>query len=417
MIYWAPLLHFYQPPTQTYEILERVCNESYRPLVKLLLEEPSARLTVNINAVLTEMLERSGMGDVVSGLRVLAEAGTIEFTGSAKYHPILPLIPRKEMVRQIELNYETNRRYFGEIYQPRGFFSPEMCYSREIVNPVRETGHRWLILSGVACPAAWPTSSVYGISGSGLSAFFRDDILSNRISFQNISVPGFLDFVGGLAGRNGDVYVITAMDAETYGHHIKNWEEIFLRRLLTAVDKGQADTEIAQQMPGHVIPAVKIVTLSRLLDLFPGAGPVEPRPSSWSTSIDDIKSGNPYPLWNSPGNQIQAWLWRHLYLAMELTDTALKMAKDEPACEYAGDARAMLDQAEHSCPFWWAAQKPLRNLSLIYRGLSQQTEVILNAYRAIEMSNPGEKAVTECHYRVIAAADLRNKITDALVMS
>src|SRR4030042_338385 len=99
MIYWAPILHFYQPPTQFHRVLRRVCNESYRPLVSLFHQQINARVTVNINAVLTEMLDEHGMSDVIDGLRELSELGRLEFVGSAKYHPILPLIPQDERLR------------------------------------------------------------------------------------------------------------------------------------------------------------------------------------------------------------------------------------------------------------------------------------------------------------------------------
>ncbi|HWQ29267.1 MAG TPA: hypothetical protein VNN12_09615, partial [Dehalococcoidia bacterium] len=90
-IYWAPLLHFYQPPIQIPEVLRKVVDESYRPLLEVFQQYPYARVTVNINGVLTEMLFESGYTDVIDGLRELAERGQLEFVGSAKYHAILPL--------------------------------------------------------------------------------------------------------------------------------------------------------------------------------------------------------------------------------------------------------------------------------------------------------------------------------------
>jgi hypothetical protein len=45
MIYWAQLLHFYQPPTQVPSVLRRICDESYRPLLKVFQEYPNARST------------------------------------------------------------------------------------------------------------------------------------------------------------------------------------------------------------------------------------------------------------------------------------------------------------------------------------------------------------------------------------
>ncbi len=49
MIYWAPLFHFYQPPTQTPGILMKVSNESYRPILAVFDEFPHAKATFNIN--------------------------------------------------------------------------------------------------------------------------------------------------------------------------------------------------------------------------------------------------------------------------------------------------------------------------------------------------------------------------------
>src|SRR4030042_6276880 len=141
MIYWAPLLHFYQPPTQHHWVLKKVGEESYRPLIKLFKELPNAKVTVNINGVLTEMLDEHGMSDVIEGLRELGERGQLEFTGSAKYHPILPLIPQDEGVRQIVHNFNTNRRLLGKSFAPAGFFPPELAYSEDILRQVVESGY------------------------------------------------------------------------------------------------------------------------------------------------------------------------------------------------------------------------------------------------------------------------------------
>jgi len=121
---WANFLHVYQPPTQTPEVVEQVANECYRKLVAILRRYPEAKLTLNISACLTEQLDRYGLGDVLDGIRECAERGQLELTGSAKYHPILPLIPEDEVRRQIRLNTETNSAFFGDAYRPRGFFAP-----------------------------------------------------------------------------------------------------------------------------------------------------------------------------------------------------------------------------------------------------------------------------------------------------
>ena len=59
---WANFLHIYQPPTQTREIVEKVTDECYRKLVAILQRHPEAKVTLNINASLTEQLDRYGLG-------------------------------------------------------------------------------------------------------------------------------------------------------------------------------------------------------------------------------------------------------------------------------------------------------------------------------------------------------------------
>ncbi len=42
-IYWASLLHFYQPPIQIPEVLRKVVDESYRPLIEVFKQHPHAQ--------------------------------------------------------------------------------------------------------------------------------------------------------------------------------------------------------------------------------------------------------------------------------------------------------------------------------------------------------------------------------------
>jgi alpha-amylase/alpha-mannosidase (GH57 family) len=136
MIYWAQLLHFYQPPTQIPAMLGKICEKSYRPLIEVFNDYPHARSTINFNGVLTDMLNDCGHKDIIDGYKRLVVRGQLEMTGGAIYHPILPLLPEEERIRQIKINTIVNRRMFGDLYSPKGFFPPEMCHSRDIVPPI-----------------------------------------------------------------------------------------------------------------------------------------------------------------------------------------------------------------------------------------------------------------------------------------
>jgi hypothetical protein len=51
---------------------------------------------------------------------------------------------------------------------------------------------------------------------------------------------------------------------------------------------------------------------------------------------------------------------------------------------------------------------------MISRGMAQQGEVVLNAFRAINLSGASEEFKRESYYRVVAARDIRGKLRDQL---
>jgi len=406
MIYWAQLLHFYQ-------VFE---------------EYPNARVTINFNGVLTDMLIDCGHKDVIEGLRSLAENGQLEFTGTGKYHPILPLIPREEVKRQIDLNTQTNRRFFGNAYTPQGFFPPEMCYSQGILQPIIKSGYRWIILSGIACPADWPLDIIYRAEcdRQEIAVFFRDDVLSNRISFQDLEAKEFVAHLEEWQGKRENIYVVTAMDAETYGHHIQGWERTFLARVYEELEPPTEPLEEAKQAKAlagqhaalltnnEAAAKIQMVTVSQLIDLFPQGQTIEPKPSSWSTTADDMKSGNYYPLWQDKKNEVHRLQWEHLGICIELVNKALECADNEESRHSATIARGLLDRAEHSCQMWWASNRPMWDINLIHMGLLDQLRTVVNAYRAINKSGVSEETKREYYYRTVAARNIRNKLEDRL---
>ena len=148
---FVPFLHIYQPPTQYIRTLKKVAAESYAPLIETFERNPKAKATINICASLTEQLVNHGYFDLVRRLGRLAERGQIELTGSAAYHPLLTRLPRSEVERQVRLNEEINCRHLG-VFKPRGFFPPEMAFSREVGDAVSRLGYDWVLIEEITFP-------------------------------------------------------------------------------------------------------------------------------------------------------------------------------------------------------------------------------------------------------------------------
>jgi len=435
MIYWAPFLHFYQPSIQYHHILRKVCNECYRPLLKMLLDHPGAKVTINMCGILTEQLNDHGMGDVIDNIKELAANNQLEFVDSAKHHPILPLIPQKEVHRQIKLNQGANRYFFGEGYKPKGFFPPEMCYSASLARTLKDMGYDWVLVGGVACQDRWPIDFISQIphASSAIKVFYRDDILSNKISFHNLDSVGFVQELIKIAKDNEDkdIYIITAMDAETFGHHIHNWERIFLAQLYETIDtietihhhydkvkkKDLVDFQKKIFSDLKEMPHIKAVTISELLSKFPAQDTKLPKPSSWSTTKEDIAAKNYYPLWKDIGNKIHELQWEHLNICFELVNHAVsRKDANKESKRYAAIARWSLDHAVHSCQFWWANKdRGTWDINLIHKGLLLQEEVLLNADKAINVSSIDKLKKKSFYHEVAAARDIANKIRDLLI--
>ncbi len=355
-MYWANFLHIYQPPTQKQHWVKKIADESYRKLIQGFLANPQARATLNINGVLLELLDQCGCRDVIEGIKTLLERKQIELTASAKYHPFLPLMPEQEIKRQIILNDETSKKYFGDLYQPRGFFPPEMAYNDKVGGVIRDLGYQWIILDELAYAGklgAIDWTRLYTLDGTeNFYVFFRERETSFRVLSAEIAAPGML--IQLLKQRvQQDEYLITAMDGETFGHHRPGLDAMLF-------DLYQA-TELDSKRISDLIP------------LFTNTRPVKPQPSSWALMMRDIEQNTPFSRWQDKDNVIHRLQW-------ELTNQAINIvhatASDDP--NYA-TIRSRLDQAVHSDQYWWASAMPWWSIEMIERGAKDLLDVILQS--------------------------------------
>jgi len=345
-MYWANFLHFYQPPTQKKVWVDRITKESYRRILKGLLDNPKAFITFNINGVLFDLWQEFGHTDVIKMVGELLQRGQIELTGSAKFHPLLPKIPPEEVRRQIELNTETLRRYLGDVYQPKGFFPPEMAYDANLAKVVKEMGFTWIIAEELSHPKGVSYDRIYQEEESGIIIFFREREISYKILSGQLGTGKlFLEALGERVTKNE--YLLTAMDGETFGHHRPGMDRALLELLS--------------------LPEVPTVLLSQLPEKFPQVERVRARPSTWALMEKDLEKKVPFARWDDPDNEIHQLQW-------QLTEMAIRAVRES---RDPGKAREMLDRALHSDQYWWASARPWWSLEMIERGAFELKETVL----------------------------------------
>lgn len=340
------LLHFYQPWWQFPAVLHKIVNQCYRPILELVNSSDRFCFTANVNLSLLELLENS-FSDVVAGFREAAEKGKIELMGSPAQHPILPLIPEFLQRAQIRNDQENKEKRFGFKQNCRGLYLPEMAFSRNDIELMKEFGYRWSVTDDEpfrAIHGSVPCDNIVILNG--FKTYMRSSLWSNLISSGNFSftdIKARMEYEIPSWTKNAPAYIIIAMDAETFGHHHEGLIEGLLRPMLKEWGNGE-----------------RIVPIESLERSFPCRSVSYLPDGSWSTSADDVRKNDPYPLWNSRFNRYHSMLW-------ELTNIALKYFKN---CEE--DCLKMTS----SCHWWWISGRPHWEPEFMRLGAKKAVEVI-----------------------------------------
>lgn len=327
---WVNLLHLYQPATTETRKVEEATRKCYLPLVDFLENNPGVNFTVNITGALLEKWEEMGYQDLIKKWEKVVKRGQIELTGTAAYHPLLPLIPIEEAEKQIKENTEILKKYLGENIELKGFFLPEMAYSSAVAQKIKELGFEWIIVDELAYSGSFQKlpqpGSVYKDTNSGLLVIFRSRERSSDY------VPRL---IYDLSQNKEEGIVVTATDGELYGlrHRDKS----------NYLAKVAADDNIETRIISSHINTREVeeeVILKRC---------------SWESSEEELKQGEPYSLWYDKHNKIHRKIWELANLVYKLNN------------KYSHDSnhkwmRRHLTRGLASCTFWWASAKDFSHI-------------------------------------------------------
>lgn len=359
----ALFLHFYQPPMQKRDVVVRVAEESYIPVIEGLMRHPKGKITLNINACLLSQLEKYGFGKLIGQIGKLVERGQIELVGSSAFHAFLPKLPEEQIVRQIQLQEESIREYLGNV-SVKGFFPPEMAYTPKVGHIVKDLGYEWILLDSYGKRGGNAFAPLYK-DEEGMTYFFR----SRTASFALVAgdIQNDRDLVHILKKNSGErTYYILGLDGETFGHHRKGYEKV--------LDKFYSSK------------IFEMCTISELKGLDLETSVIKPRKSSW-TILDAKRSiHQPFIRWNDPENDIHRMQWK-------LTDMACRVPHD-------AKSQKQLDRALFSCQYWWACARPWWYIELVESGAHELLQSIICSHATALYK---EKAL-DLYHDIIATA-------------
>jgi len=384
-ITWINFLHFYQPPTADNEAIIEATEKSYQRIVSALKRNPNIKFTFNITGCLLDKWQELGFEQLIKDIKQLVQAGQVELTGSAAFHPILPLLPKTEIERQIKLNEKILQKYFGpansEQYEGEqtfvansatpeatrgcnpllpqglhGFFIPEGTYEKKLAKQIKKLGYQWTLLDEISAFGninGTNFTTLYQDKNSKLKICFRSRKMSKsyvpQTIFELINPAPFRQQGLGSNKNNSHLntklpkrcgvkkeknkIIVTATDAELYGLRHNDVSASFEKLLKR--------------------PEITTLTVSEYLNGLRESEIIKPITSSWESTEQELESKMPYHLWYDKKNKIQVKLWQLAYLAIK---TVNKYKHD---ANYKW-ARCHLDKGMSSCTFWWASAKDFR---------------------------------------------------------
>ena len=253
--------------------------------------------------------------------------GQLELVESAAFHPILPLLPKEEIINQIKINHAINTSRFGKVYQPRGFYCPEMAYHPKLAPIIKKMGYQYIILGQISYNGHLldiDNHTKYLIGKTELAVVFRN----NKIS-QSFVPHAIID----LYHQGFNDTIITATDGELYGHHYSDWLPSY-----------QTATSVKKITTGTLFEYIESLSKSKI---------IHPVASSWESSEAELKAQNPFALWQDPKNEIHQNLWALAKLALRLNSTNQKDPNHFAS-------RLHLERGIASCTFWWASAKDFK---------------------------------------------------------
>jgi len=341
------LLHFYQPWWQFPAVLQKISDQCYRPILRLLNDISGFCFTANVNLSLLELLENE-FPDIRAGFREAAESGRIELMGSPAQHPILPLIPEILQKAQIEDDEKSKECKFNLKRNCRGFYLPEMAFSKNDVGLLKNFGYKWTVIDDEPFATIYGSGSVpfnHIITWNGFRLYMRSGLWSNTISSGKYSfndIKAKMEYELAQWTNNEPGYIIIAMDAETFGHHHRQLIDRFLKPMF-------------QEWVGS-----RIVPIETLEQSFPSRSIQYLPDGSWSTSADDMRKNDPYPLWNSRFNRYHYMLWKLVNLSLN-------------HFEYCQEDCLKITS---SCHWWWISGRPHWEPEFMKLGARKAVEIV-----------------------------------------
>lgn len=136
-------LHFHQPVGNFDHVIERACDKCYVPFLSTLKKYPKIKVSLHFTGCLLEWFEEK-RPEIIKMIQDLASSGQAEIISGGFYEPIIPAIPPKDALRQIEILTSYIKDKFHQ--EAKGAWIAERVWEPHLPSILSDAGVKYVIL-------------------------------------------------------------------------------------------------------------------------------------------------------------------------------------------------------------------------------------------------------------------------------
>lgn len=222
-------IHNHQPLGNFEHVFEEAYHKAYLPFLERVERHPHIRLTLHNTGILLDWFAERHP-DMIERIHALVAAGRIEPMGGGYYEPILPPLPDRDKIGQIQKLAERIEELLGR--RPTGMWLAERVWEPHLPKPLAEAGARYVVMDDSHFKAAGLRGEeLFGYylteeQGYTVAAFPIDQQLRYLIPFRDVEQTR--QYLAQLAHSCEDAVVVMADDGEKFGIWPKTYQSVYV---------------------------------------------------------------------------------------------------------------------------------------------------------------------------------------------
>ncbi len=359
-------IHNHQPVGNFGWVIEDAYQKSYFPFLQMLERFPAIRISLHFTGILYDWIKQYHP-ECFDLIRIMKDRGQLELLTGGFYEPILPAIPDRDKVGQIQMQSDFVEREFG--VRPTGMWLAERVWEPGLAKHLNQAGVKYTILDDIHFRYA-------GLEESQLDGYYVTEDQGFQIALFPIAkklrytIP-FADpedtiaYLRSLATESGNSIAVYADDGEKFGVWPKTYEHCFLDGWLERFLSMLCDN----------LDWIEMTTFSEALSSVPARGRVYLPTASYSEMnewampvaaieryeyfVHKLKAAS---LFDQFEPFVKGGFWRNfqtkydesnnLHKRMLLVSNLLERSREKLSPTVYEQARKLLYAGQCNCPYW-----------------------------------------------------------------